>query len=83
MEELSQYDVIYIPKEQLTNGLADFIVEFSIWNDEEEETTIVVSQWKLFIDGASNEFCSGAKVELETSWRAINMVCSQAGIPDY
>lgn len=47
-------------------ALADFIFEFTIRDKEEGMALEVETCWKLFVDGAANNFCSGARVVLET-----------------
>jgi len=66
--ELSQYDITYFPRRAINGqALADFITEFTDRGDSEEETASdVVVQWKLYVDGARNDYCSGAGIVLET-----------------
>jgi len=66
--ELSQYDITYFPRKAINGqALADFIAEFTDRGDSEEETASDVAvQWKLCVDGARNDYCSGAGIVLET-----------------
>lgn len=65
---LDRYDVTYHPRKAIDEyALADVIVEFTIRDSEGEDTTEVVSQWKLFVDGALNDFYSRAWVFLKTA----------------
>lgn len=64
--ELNQYDITYHPRKAINGqALANFIVEFTMRDDEEEVQSETYMQWKLFVDGASNNFCLGAGVVLE------------------
>lgn len=65
--ELSQYDITYHPRRAINGqALADFIVVFTDRGSEEENPIKVVVQWKLFVNGAMNEYCLGAGIVLET-----------------
>jgi len=66
--ELSQYGITYFPRRAINGlALADFIAEFTDRGDSEEEMASDVSgQWKLYVDGVKNDYCSGAGVVLET-----------------
>ena len=47
--------------------MADFIAECTDKGDSEEEVIDSIPiQWKLYVDGARNDYCSGAGVVLET-----------------
>ncbi|MDQ4222773.1 reverse transcriptase-like protein, partial [Pseudomonas aeruginosa] len=66
--ELSQYDITYFPRRAINGqALADFIAEFMDRGDNEEDTTSeIMVQWKMYVDGARNDYCSGAGIVLET-----------------
>ena len=66
--ELSQHDITYYPRRAINGqALADFIAEFTDRDDSEEEMIPEASvQWKLYVDGARNNYCSGAGIVLET-----------------
>ena len=66
--ELSQYDITYFPRRAINGqALADFIAEFMDRGVNEDDTASKESvQWKLYVDGARNEHCSGAEIVLET-----------------
>ena len=50
--------------------MADFIAECTDKGDSEEYVTDnALIRWKLYVDGARNDYCSGAGVVLETSER--------------
>jgi len=65
--ELSQYDITYYRRRAINGqALADFIAEFTDQDDNEEEMVPeTLIQWKLYVDGARNDYCSGAGVVLE------------------
>ena len=66
--ELSQYDITYHPQKAINGqALADFIAEFTDKGNSEDETIDDSPiQWKLYVDGARIDYCSGAGVVLET-----------------
>ncbi|XP_015971159.1 uncharacterized protein LOC107494633 [Arachis duranensis] len=60
--ELSQYDIRYEPRHAIkTQAMADFLVE--VTEDPTEETD---TQWRLHVDGASNQTSGGAGIILES-----------------
>ena len=66
--ELSQYDVTYHPRRAINGqALANFIAESTDRGDWREEPVVEANiQWKLFVDGTSNDYFSRAGVILET-----------------
>ena len=65
--ELSQYDITYHPRRAINGqALADFIAEFTDRGEEKEEPIETITRWKLFVDGAKNDYCAGAGIVLET-----------------
>ncbi|XP_072073815.1 uncharacterized protein [Arachis hypogaea] len=60
--ELSQYDLRYEPRHAIkAQAMADFLVE--VTRDPTEDTD---TQWKLHVDGASNQMSGGAGIILES-----------------
>jgi len=59
---------MYYPRRAINGqALADFIAAFIDQGDSEEEMVPEASiQWKLYVNGARNDYCSGAGVVLET-----------------
>lgn len=66
--ELRHYDITYHLRKAINgHALGDFVAKFIACDGKDEEgPAVTVSHWKLFVDGASNEFSSGARVVLET-----------------
>ena len=66
--ELSQYDITYHPRREINGqALADFIAEYKDKGDSKEEVTNDIPiRWKLYVDGARNDYCSRAGVVLKT-----------------
>ncbi|XP_024021689.1 uncharacterized protein LOC112091692 [Morus notabilis] len=64
--ELSQFDINYKPRTAIKGqALADFVVEFAGLPDGAEEGN-APQRWKLYVDGSSNEYGSGAGLVLHT-----------------
>ncbi|XP_057418560.1 uncharacterized protein LOC130712759 [Lotus japonicus] len=60
--ELSEYDIIYEPRGQVTiQSLIDFVAELTRTEGDKEN-----SEWVLSVDGSSNESGSGAGVSIES-----------------
>ncbi|KAI5328507.1 hypothetical protein L3X38_027904 [Prunus dulcis] len=85
--ELSQYNLIYLPKIAIkAQALADFVVEFTPTTEEEKMVTkskekaddtsptssnLPNDMWQLHVDGASNHKGAGACVVIITSDRTL------------
>ena len=72
--ELSEFDIIYKPKNAIKGQvLADFVMEFTSTEPAKDaQTTTDLSIWKLSVDGASNAQGSGAGLIL-TSPKGIDI----------
>lgn len=79
---MSQYDITYHPRKAINGqALAEFVAEFTIRDDEEEVQLETDAQWKLFIDGASNNLCSSAGIVLKTrKGELLAMLCAWSSL---
>lgn len=65
--ESSQFGITYIPRWAIQEQVpADFLAEFTIMEDFMKASESPKCTWKLYIDGASNDHCSGIRVVYET-----------------
>ncbi|XP_052185187.1 uncharacterized protein LOC127796825 [Diospyros lotus] len=60
--ELSEYDIQYHPRQAIKGqALADFIVEYTPSKEAKEKS---ITEWLLFVDGATSSQGSGARIVL-------------------